>query len=77
MVEISNFGETAQFDEGEWASSDSGLLALCRYWTLDHPGNPVPSNPSPDLDVAQFVADKIGAKSTHYDKPDYVDGRDY
>jgi hypothetical protein len=77
MVEIQTFGETAQFDEGEWASSDAGLLALCRAWTLAHPWNPVPSNPSPDLDVAQFVADKIGAEITHDDNPDYVEGRDY
>lgn len=77
MVKILSFGETAQFDEGTWASSDALLLALCRFWTLDHPWNPVPSNPSPDLDVAQFVADKIGAEITHYDKPDYVEGRDY
>ena len=77
MVRISYEGKTAQFSGGEWESTDSFLLDLCNLWTLDHPWNPVPSNPSPDLDVAQFVADKIGAKITHYDKPDYVEGRVY
>jgi hypothetical protein len=77
MVKISRNGETAQFQEGEWSSSDALFLALCEAWTVDHPWNPAPSNPSPDLDVAQFVADKIGAKITHYDKPDYVEGRVY
>ena len=77
MVEISRKGETAQFKEGEWESSDPLLLSLCNLWTLEHPWNPVPSNPSPDYDVAEFVAEKIGAKITHYDKPQYVDGRVY
>jgi hypothetical protein len=77
MVEILSFGETAQFDEGKWTSSDAGLLAMCRSWTLFHPWNPTPSNPSPDLDVAQFVAEKIGAKITHYDKPEFVEGLVY
>ena len=77
MVEISRKGKTAQFSRGEWKSKDSLLLALCERWTVDHPWNPVPSNPSPDYDVAEFVAEKIGAKITHYDKPQYVDGRVY
>ena len=77
MVKINYEGITAQFSGGEWKSKYSFLLSLCDYWTLDHPWNPVPSNPSPDLDVATFVAEKIGAKITHYDKPQYVDGRVY
>ena len=77
MVRISYEGMTAQFSEGEWKSTDSLLLSLCNFWTLQHPWNPVPSNPSPDHDVAHFVAEKIGAKITHYDKPQYVDGRVY
>ena len=77
MVKINYQGEIAQFSEGEWKSTDSFLLSLCNFWTLEHPWNPVPSNPSPDHDVAQFVAEKIGAKITHYDKPQYVDGRVY
>ena len=77
MVEISRKGKTAQFSRGEWKSNDSLLLVLCELWTVDHPWNPVPSNPSPDYDVAEFVAEKIGAKITHYDKPQYVDGRVY
>ena len=77
MVEITLKGNTAQFSDGEWESKDSILLGLCNLLTLGHPWNPVPSNPSPDLDLATFVADKIGAKITHYDKPQYVDGRVY
>ena len=77
MIKISRNGKMAKFQEGEWSSSDALLLALCEVWTLSHPWNPVPSNPSPDLDVATFVADKIGAKITHVDKPEYVDGRVY
>ena len=77
MVEISRKGKTAQFSDGEWESKDPFLLGLCNLWTLDHPWNPKPSNPSPDLDLATFVAEKIGAKITHYDKPQYVDGRVY
>ena len=77
MAEISQLGEAAQFTEGAWVSSAAGLLALCKACTSVHPWNPVPSNPSPDLDVAQFVAQKIGATITHADKPNYVDGRDY
>jgi hypothetical protein len=50
---------------------------VLQRWTVDHPWNPVPSNPSPDYDVAEFVAEKIGAKIINYDQPQYVDGRDY
>jgi hypothetical protein len=77
MVRIRHEGKIAQFSGGKWQSGDPFLEGVCRYWTLDHPWNPSPSNPSPDLDVAQFVADKIGAEITHYDKPDYVEGRVY
>ena len=77
MVKISLKGKTAQFSRGEWKSDDSLLLALCARWTVDHPWNPVPSNPSPDYDVAEFLAEKIEAKITHYDKPQCVNGRVY
>jgi len=77
MVEITLDKNVARFSEGEWKSTDPLLLGMCNSWTLEHPWNPVPSNPSPDYDVAQFVAEKIGAKITHYDKPEYVDGRVY
>ena len=68
---------TAQIDGGIWTSKDDFLLALCILHTLDHPYTSTPSNPDPDYDVAQFVAEKIGATITHADKPDFVDGRIY
>ena len=77
MVRINYEGMTAQFSRGEWKSKDSFLLSLCNLWTLEHPWEPGPSNPSPDYDVAHFVAEKIGANITHYDEPKYVDGRVY
>tara|TARA_B100001146_G_C15776868_1_gene262466 strand:- start:33 stop:266 length:234 start_codon:yes stop_codon:yes gene_type:complete len=77
MVGITRKGNTARFKRGEWESKDPLLLALCDLWTLEHPWKPAASNPSPDYDVAEFVAKKIEAKITHYDKPQYVNGRVY
>ena len=77
MVEITLDQNVARFSEGECEAEDPLLLSLCISWTLEHPWEPGPSNPSPDYDVAHFVAEKIGAKITHYDKPQYVAGRVY
>ena len=77
MVKITVDSKTTQIDEGEWTSSDPMLLLRCEFFTIIHPWGAEPSNPDPDHELATFVADKIGAKITHYDKPDYVDGRVY
>ena len=68
---------TAEIHEGVWSSQDSLLQTQCEVYTLLHPWKPAASNPDPDYDVAQFVAEKLGATITHADEPDYVDGRVY
>jgi hypothetical protein len=69
--------ETAKIEDGEWASSDPVLLIECEFFTLLHPWNPVPSNPDPDYEVAAYVAKELAGTITHFDKPEYVDGRVY
>ena len=77
MVKIAVDSETAQIEDGEWASSDPVLLIQCEFFTRLHPWNPVPSNPDPDYDVAAYVAKELGGTITHFDKPEYVAGRVY
>ena len=77
MIRIAVGVFTAEIEEGEWTSSDTHLQTQCETYTLCHPYNPIPSNPDPDYDVAQFVAKKLGGTITHADEPDYVEGRVY
>lgn len=77
MVKIEVDTSSAQIDEGVWSSSDPLLLLRCEFFTITHPWRAEPSNPDPDHELAVFVAEKIGAKITHYDKPEFVEGLVY
>ena len=77
MIRIALRDSTVEINEGIWSSKDSLLQTQCEFYTLFHPYNPVPSNPDPDYDVAEFSAKKIGAKIIHAEEPDYVVGRVY
>ena len=62
MIRITLDEFTAEIHEGVWSSQDSLLQTQCEFYTLLHPYTPVPSNPDPDYDVAQFVVDQVDGK---------------
>ena len=62
MVEIEVDWRTARITDGVWKSRDKFLLDACEMYMIIHPWRPVPSNPDPDYDVAQFVVEKMKGK---------------
>ena len=75
MVRIKIFDEEATIDGYKWQAKNKSILAMLNSFLS--PFGTSPSDPHPDLTVAQEVIDTVNGEILHADPAEYVEGRIY